>query len=106
MARSRKTGDDAFDAAAAAIDALHADAQGDFKDDAPAAGAAPAVPLKPTGRWHVSLPFQPPLVVAAKNEAEAFWKYKIAYGIIATDHQPTVVPTEADAPDMPELAGV
>jgi hypothetical protein len=54
--------------------------------------AAPAENANPTGprRWTVTIPYVPPTVVEAADEAEAWDKFKARWGIVKSEHVPAI----------------
>jgi hypothetical protein len=42
-------------------------------------------------RWSVTIPYVPPTVVAAADEAEAWEKFKARWGIVKSDHVPAIM---------------
>jgi hypothetical protein len=54
--------------------------------------APPAENAKPAGprRWAVTIPFVPPTVIEAADEAEAWDKFKARWGIVKSEHVPAI----------------
>jgi hypothetical protein len=54
--------------------------------------APPAEHAKPAGqrRWTVTIPFVPPTVIEAADEAEAWDKFKARWGILKSEHVPAI----------------
>jgi len=58
--------------------------------DCSAAGTKPA-PARP---WTVTLPYVPPSVVHAADEAEAWETFKEKWGIVKSEHVPVITSAE------------
>ena len=56
------------------------------------AAPSPAENAKPAGprRWTVTIPYVPPTVVEAADEAEAWDKFKARWGIVKSEHVPAI----------------
>jgi hypothetical protein len=59
--------------------------------DSPAAAGTKPAPARP---WTVTLPYVPPSVVHAADEAKAWEKFKEKWGIVKSEHVPVITSAE------------